>query len=115
MKNYNEDNIFARIIKKTLSADIMYEDDIMMIIKDIKPLMKYHYLAICKIPSVDYSDFISKSSSDNIAHFFIKVREFADKRLEGYRLITNNGRGAGQEIFHFHLHILSDDEIKNND
>jgi diadenosine tetraphosphate (Ap4A) HIT family hydrolase len=107
--NYNKNNIFAKIIVKKLSANIIYEDDILISFHDINPVAPIHILVVPKGEYINYSDFIKKAEKLEIIHFFSKIDELA-KMFEldksGYRLITNNGSEVGQTIFHFHFHII---------
>lgn len=111
--NYDINNIFAKIIKKELPADIVYEDDNILCFKDKYPKKKTHYLVIPKGNFVNFSDFVSNSSSENVVNFFKKVEKIASEilNISHYKILTNNGEKADQVIFHFHVHILSDEAV----
>ena len=69
---YNKENVFAKIIGKNLPAEIIYEDAQILAFKDIAPVAPVHIIVIPKNEYIDYTDFISKASIDEIKHFFIK-------------------------------------------
>ena len=112
---YDENNIFARILRKEIPCEIVYEDDQVLFIYDINPQAKVHILAIPKKNVIDYEDFILKSNKSTIKYFFAKIIDVIEGlKLDqnGYRLITNNGRDANQEVPHFHIHILAGENLK---
>jgi histidine triad (HIT) family protein len=112
--NYDKSNIFARIIRNELASEKIYEDEILLIIKDKFPDKKYktHLLCLSKQEFIDFNDFVK--NYDKINEFFQKIRNILnDIGITHYQLSTNNGERVGQEIMHFHLHIKSHDEIKN--
>jgi diadenosine tetraphosphate (Ap4A) HIT family hydrolase len=103
---YNKENIFAKILKKDIPAKIIFVNDIVLAFHDISPKAKIHVLVIPKVEYINFSDFISKSN--NIESFFQEVKNIAENilHLKDYKILTNNGVAAGQEVFHFHVHIL---------
>ena len=99
--------IFCKIIKKEIPADIFYEDQDLIVFKDIKPKAPIHYLIAPKqhIESVNH---LEEENKDLIGVMFLTAKKIADKlglKDKGYKLIFNVGRG-GQIIDHLHLHIL---------
>ena len=81
----------------------------------IKPQAKIHILAIPKMPVTDYNDFISKADNEMIKYFFDKINEVAKGQgliNSGFRIVTNNGKDANQEVPHFHFHILGGENLK---
>ncbi len=106
---YDDSNIFAKILKKEIPASIIYEDDLVLCFKDINPKAKVHVLVIPKVFCISFDDFAKNQSVGIVGEFFKKV-EFIAKdvlKLEHFRLQMNNGASSGQEVFHFHVHILS--------
>lgn len=99
--------IFKKIIDKEMSADIVMENEHLIAIKDIHPQAPVHLLII---PKKEFHDL--QSVPDNDLHLLIEVAKAAQTLAEqfqitdGYRLLTNNGSGAGQTIFHLHFHLL---------
>tara|TARA_B100001029_G_C14928837_1_gene376386 strand:+ start:261 stop:608 length:348 start_codon:yes stop_codon:yes gene_type:complete len=111
---YNKNNIFAKIISGEIPCEKIYEDEGVLFFFDINPAAKIHVLAIPKTPCVDYSDFILKNDTKIIADFFKKIEMVVDKlgiKENGYRIISNSGRDGGQEVPHFHFHILGGEKI----
>ena len=107
---YNDDNIFAKILNKKLSTDIILENEYAISFHDIAPLAPIHILIIPKGKYVKYDDFLKKASKDEIYHFFKLINQLVkDYNLEntGYRLISNAGRNANQEVPHLHFHLLA--------
>jgi diadenosine tetraphosphate (Ap4A) HIT family hydrolase len=103
---YNQNNIFKKIIDKHIPANIVLEDESCMAFYDITPQAKTHILIIPKLECVDFEDFLSKAKE--IRYFFEFITKVVQKLgLSDYQLKTNKGRGAGQEVFHFHVHLLS--------
>lgn len=110
---YDEQNIFAKIIRGELPCQKVYEDKKILAFYDIKPMAQYHIVIVPKYPYIDYADFIEHASEEEKLNFFDKTNMIAKNlNLEDFRLITNNGSGSGQEIFHFHLHLLSGPYLK---
>jgi diadenosine tetraphosphate (Ap4A) HIT family hydrolase len=111
---YDKNNIFAKIISGDIAAEKLYEDDKILAIKDINPAADIHILVVPKEPYIDFADFISRASQEDISHYFKTVEKIAkESGSEDYRLITNKGEAAGQSVFHFHTHILSG--LSNNE
>lgn len=105
---YDKNNIFAKIISGELPEKKLYEDDKIIAINDIKPAAPIHILVIPKGEYIDFADFTSKASSDEITHYFKTIAYIAKKNgADEYRVVSNKGTNAGQSIFHFHSHILS--------
>jgi histidine triad (HIT) family protein len=104
---YDDKNVFAKIISREIPATIVLENDVALAFKDINPQADVHVLIIPKFPCIDFEEFLAKSGED-FKKFFNFVSEVAKQLgITDYRLITNKGKGAGQEVFHFHLHMLS--------
>ena len=99
--------LFCQIVNKEVPAEIIYQDDKILAIKDIKPKAPVHLLIIPKkhIPSVDYLKTPDKALMGELILVAQKIAK--DKKLEGYKLQINVGRSAGQIINHLHLHLLS--------
>ena len=111
---YDENNIFAKIIRGEIPCDKVYEDDDVLFFKDINPISKIHVLGIPKTQCVDFSDFISKNTQTTISDFFKKTNLVIEKlgiKNNGYRIISNSGIDGGQEVPHFHIHILGGEKV----
>lgn len=102
------DTIFAKIINREISADIVYEDDLCLAFKDINPQAPHHVLIIPKkeIPTIND---IQEDDRELVGHLFIAAQKVA-KELgiadDGYRVVMNCNEQAGQSVFHIHLHLL---------
>ncbi|RMD88353.1 MAG: histidine triad nucleotide-binding protein [Alphaproteobacteria bacterium] len=106
---YDSDNVFARILRREIPADILYEDAFALAFSDINPQAPVHVLVIPKGAYISFDDFAEKASDDEIAGFFRAVRAVAQKlgvAEGGYRLLANHGANAHQEVPHFHVHIF---------
>ena len=111
---YDNQNIFAKILRDEIPCDKVYEDDVSLFFHDINPLTKVHVLGIPKISCVDYSDFIIKSDPDIQTQFFKNINVVINKLnlvSSGYRLVSNSGMDGGQEVPHFHIHILGGENV----
>ena len=111
---YDTNNIFSKILRNEIPCDKVHEDEFSLFFHDINPQAKVHVLGIPKVDCVDYSDFISKSDSKVLLSFFESVNIVLEKlnvKNSGYRIISNSGINGGQEVPHFHLHILAGEKI----
>jgi histidine triad (HIT) family protein len=82
--------------------------------KDINPIAKVHVLGIPKSQCVDFSDFILKNTPTTISDFFNKTHLVIEKlgiAKNGYKVISNSGTNGGQEVPHFHIHILGGQKV----
>ena len=100
--------LFEKIAAREIPAEIVYEDDLVLAIKDIKPAAPIHVLIVPKKP---ISRIAEAQSSDHqvLGHLVLKAAEVADKlglRQNGYRLVFNNGPHAGEAVPHLHCRIL---------
>ena len=112
---YDDKNIFAKILRKEIPCEPIYEDDKVLFIHDLYPEAKIHILAIPKLPVVDFSDFMIKSDKEDAQHFFCKIQDLIKEfgiDQSGFKIIINNGHHGGQEIAHFHVHILGGEKLK---
>ena len=111
---YDDNNIFAKILRKEIPCDKIYEDEFSLFFNDINPQAKIHVLGIPKFPCATFSSFLKDADNQNILSFFKNLQLVINKLdLEetGYRLITNSGEDGGQEVPHFHIHILAGEKI----
>ena len=111
---YDENNIFAKILRKEIPCDKVYEDEFSLFFNDINPQAKIHILGIPKFPCTTFSDFVKNADNLNVISFFKGIQLVISKlNIEdsGYRLITNSGEDGGQEVPHFHNHILAGEKI----
>lgn len=102
------DCIFCKIMRGEIPSEKMYEDERMIIIKDIDPKAAKHYLMIPKKHYKLLADMDEKDAAD-LAQCLKKIPQLTELLgLEGgYRLVINQGDNAGQTVFHLHVHILA--------
>ena len=107
--HYNPNNTFNRIISKEIEANIILEDERHISFHDINPQAKIHALILPKIHCIDFEDFLkcAKSPEEVKAFFDFIVKVAFEFQVKDYKLITNKGQNAGQEIMHFHMHLLA--------
>jgi histidine triad (HIT) family protein len=102
------DCLFCRIVAKQIPATVVYETDTTLAFRDIKPSAPVHVLVITKD---HHSDLVAMARTDPAAAADVLAAAAAVAELEGltgdgFRLLFNNGRNAGQEVFHVHAHVL---------
>ena len=108
-KPYDDNNIFARIIRGEIPSKKVYEDDYVLAFHDINPLSPTHILVIPKGKYVSWDDFSEQASDAQIAAFVRAIGKIArDEGLvaDGYRILANMGLNSGQEVPHLHVHIF---------
>jgi diadenosine tetraphosphate (Ap4A) HIT family hydrolase len=106
---YDENNIFARILRGEIPSKKVYEDQHALAFHDINPLAPTHILVIPKGPYVSWDDFSATASDAEIAGFVRAVGKIAREEglvESGYRLLANVGLNSGQEVPHLHVHIF---------
>lgn len=100
------DCIFCKITQKEIPADIVYENDELMIFKDINPKTPIHLLTVPKKHIISVRD-MANSDVGLMGKLILEARNAAEKAgLDGYKLLFNVGRLGGQIVDHVHLHIL---------
>ena len=102
-----QDTIFGKIIRREIPADIVYEDDMALAFKDINPQAPVHILVIPKKPIPKLADAVPEDHA-LMGHLLLTAKRIAEEQglQNGYRVVINNGREAGQTVDHLHLHIL---------
>lgn len=106
---YDDDNIFARILRGELPSRRVYEDEFALAFHDINPQAPTHILVIPKGAYVSWDDFSERAPAEEIAGFVRAVGKVArDSGLvaPGYRLLANIGPDGGQEVPHLHVHLF---------
>lgn len=106
---YDPGNIFARILRGEIPCKRVAEDDHALAFHDIAPQAPVHVLVIPKGPWVSAADFHAEAPDAAIAGFWrLAARVARDLGLEenGYRILSNMGEDAGQEVAHFHVHLF---------
>lgn len=106
---YDDQNIFARILRGEIPCNRVYEDDHALAFHDIAPQAPVHILVIPKAAYVSWDDFSARASDAEIAGFIRAVGTVARENGlvdPGYRLLANVGVDGGQEVPHLHVHLF---------
>ncbi len=109
-----EDCIFCNIIKKQIPSDMVFEDDQVVVIKDIFPKAPVHLLVIPKVHIASIID-VDSSHEALLGHMIATAKEVAAKQgiaENGYKLIFNVGKHGGQIVQHIHLHVLGGKQLE---
>mgnify|MGYP000946513339 CR=1 FL=1 len=105
---YDDENIFAKILRGEIPCNRVYENGHALAFEDINPQAPTHVLVIPKGAYVSNDDFTARASDAEITGFFRAVGHVARElglADPGYRILANTGRDGGQEVPHFHVHI----------
>ena len=111
---YDEQNIFAKILRGEIPCDKVHEDEHVLAFRDINPQAPTHVLVIPKGAYVSWDDFSSHASDVEIAGFVRSVGTVARSLglvEPGYRLLANVGRDSGQEVPHLHVHLFAGGQL----
>jgi len=107
--------IFCQIIKKEIKAEIVFEDEEIIVIKDINPKASVHLLLIPK-RHIESLITLEKKDASLLQEIVFRAKLLAEElgfASSGYKLILNSGQGAGQLVPHLHFHLLSGSEIRD--
>lgn len=99
--------IFCKLIKKEIPATVIYEDDEVLVFMDIGPIVKGHALVIPK----KHYDPIDETPDGIIAKLHLTAKKIAGAQMnalgaDGVNILQNNGKAAGQEVEHIHVHVI---------
>ncbi len=106
---YDANNPFAKILRGEIPCKKVHETEHALAFHDVRPQAPAHVLVIPKGAYVDLDDFAARASEAEVAGLFRAVAETAKKLglvETGYRILSNLGRDAHQEVFHLHIHIF---------
>ena len=115
--SYNDNNIFAKILRGEIPCKKIYEDDHVLSFYDINPQKKIHALVIPKGTYIDLDDFTQKASSEEIVGLLKGINLVARKlgisgdNGKGYRALANISEHGGQEVPHLHFHLFGGEKI----
>ncbi|WCM27586.1 histidine triad nucleotide-binding protein [Sphingomonas sp. QA11] len=107
---YDDQNIFAKILRGEIPSSRVYEDEFAIAFHDINPQAPTHILVIPRGPYVSWDDFSARGSDAEIAGFVRAVGTVARDAgmvAPGYRLLANTGQHSGQEVPHLHVHVFA--------
>jgi diadenosine tetraphosphate (Ap4A) HIT family hydrolase len=106
---YDDNNIFAKILRGEIPCQKVFEDAHVLAFRDIAPKAPVHILILPKKPYVCMDDFTAQASAEEITALFRALGDIARQEgidASGYRVISNCGENGGQEVPHLHLHLL---------
>ncbi len=107
---YDDNNVFAKILRGEIPCRKVYEDEWALAFHDIAPQAPVHVLVVPKGKYCSFADFSVLASAEEITGFTRAVGKIAHDlglEAEGYRVISNMGPHSGQEVPHYHAHILA--------
>ena len=115
--SYDDNNIFAKILRGEIPSKKIYEDEYVLSFYDANPQKKIHALVIPKGKYIDLDDFNSKASNEEIIGL-IKSISIVAKKLgisvdvgKGYRALANISEHGGQEVPHLHFHLFGGEKV----
>lgn len=114
MSNYDPDNIFAKILRGEIPCQKVFEDEYVLAFRDIHPQAATHILVIPKGAYQSFADFSAQAKPEEVTAFFRAIGNLARKEgieESGYRLIANIGDHGGQEVPHFHFHLVGGEKL----
>ena len=115
--SYDDDNIFAKILRGEIPCKKIYENDFVLAFYDIHPQKKIHALVIPKGKYIDLDDFSKNASSNEIVGMVKGINTVVEKlgisieTGKGYRALTNIGENGGQEVPHLHFHLFGGEKV----
>lgn len=113
---YDPSNIFAKILRKELPCKAIFENEHVLAFHDLYPKAPVHILVIPKGSYMHYADFCANASAEEIVSYFKAIEQIAKAQgldQNGYRLISNCGEHAHQEVPHFHTHLCGGKLLKS--
>jgi histidine triad (HIT) family protein len=106
MADYDPDCLFCRIAAGEIPADRVYEDEAVVVFRDINPRAPTHVLAIPRRHIASAAN-LTDADGELLAALLAALRHVAEEAgLRGYRIVTNVGAESGQSVFHLHFHLL---------
>ncbi|MCA8976798.1 MAG: histidine triad nucleotide-binding protein [Planctomycetes bacterium] len=111
--SYDQTNIFARILDREIPAELVHEDEHCIAFRDVSPQAPTHLLVIPRRPIAKLGDAVAADQAV-LGHLLLTAAALARQlgfAEDGYRVVINNGAGAGQTVFHLHVHVLAGREF----
>lgn len=111
----NDDCLFCKIIAGEIPSEGVYTDDQVYAFRDINPVAPTHILIVPQKHIASVNELTSEEEP-LVGHMFVVARQLAEAEgiaKDGYRLIINTGRHAGQEVFHLHLHLMGGQRMRH--
>ncbi len=109
------DCIFCKIVAKEVPSEIIYEDEKVLVFKDLEPKAPVHVLVIPKTHISSVME-INEENSEIISHIFKVIKKLSSKLdlQNGFRVINNCGKYGGQTVNHIHFHVLGGQQLEWN-
>lgn len=107
--HYDDTNVFARILRREIQTRFLHEDHLCAAFADASPRAPVHFLVIPKRPIARLAD-ANDTDKAVLGHLLFVAAEVARKlgvAEDGFRVVVNSGAGAGQSVFHLHVHVLA--------
>lgn len=103
-----EPTLFEKIIQRDIPADIVYEDEVCVAFRDVKPQAPTHVLIVPRRP-LDRVANATEEDQAMLGHLLLAAGKIAEQLgcRDAFRLVVNNGADAGQSVFHLHVHLLA--------
>lgn len=101
--------MFARILRREIPAQVLHEDEQCLAFRDASPQAPLHFLVIPKRPLAKLADAGAEDAA-LLGHLMVTAASVARQQGiadDAFRVVVNNGAGAGQSVFHLHLHVLA--------
>lgn len=111
---YDENNIFAKILRGEIPCDKVFENDHALAFRDINPQTKVHVLVIPKGAYTDLTDFCENAGEAEIVGYIRAIGETAKAMgiaTDGYRALSNIGNFGRQEVPHLHMHLFGGQQL----
>ena len=108
-RSYNENNIFAKILRSEIPCNKIMENEYALAFSDINPQAPTHILVIPKNSYINFHEFTKHASINEVKLFWKLVNDivvYFKCEKKGFRLITNSGSDGNQDVPHFHVHVL---------
>ena len=115
--SYDDNNIFAKILRGEIPCKKIYEDNFVLSFYDINPQKKIHALVIPKAKYINLDDFCKNANSDEIVGLLKGINIVAEKLNisvdtgKGYRALVNVSEHGGQEVPHLHFHLFGGEKV----
>ncbi len=106
---YDPANVFARILRGEIPAKVLHEDERCLAFRDVAPQAPTHFLVIPKRPLASLADATLEDEA-LLGHLLLTAASVARSlgvAEDGFRVVVNSGAGAGQTVFHLHVHVLA--------
>jgi len=106
---YDPTNVFARILRREIPAQFVHEDEFCVAFRDVSPQAPMHILVVPKRPIRSLDDAVP-ADAPLLGHLLLTAAAVARQQgmaEQGSRVVINNGAGAGQSVFHLHVHVMA--------